>query len=618
MNQDGIVQPPIQFPGGTSIADQSIATESLASELSKHPIRFGCLSHTTGGADTARVWTACTVTPSQIRFQGWISHFATSEPDFQRDYARHVQNIHDATNLEENLETLKRALIVLAYGREHPIGGTQRPDDELDNLAAGKAAAVLQEICAGASMPNSVRVTRFAPSHPHFTTVASGVRVMTEPGIEKSNMPSPENKKLLARTKATMDASDGKEILERKPVWVNPDGTVLSIRDASPRHLVAEAKLAAEKLDHRRQARGAEQRRYRSKKSQDGNRADIATSAGTLHSPALSEQTSSSMAAHFQHNPTAAFVGMLPQQAPHNSLDDLNGPHGIPKQNSQKLQRHRSRPANSSGKATGSRGLFPLPESNKSLNSGVSHNKLTASRTLQRSPGYRQVPDATTQTSTPCRSDGRLSPSFVDWSQHQNYAAAPYRLPSSTFDPQTLGQYLQASDLPELDTTVLPHRPADYTPNSNYQVTSTNFGPSPFTVPHNNSPYPMPQEQTYQPSLYHNSTFDPGEAGSVPHIGSPNQFGRSISTQALLDCDLAGRMMNNSNHADQEKVFSEDEINSALSNTARPTPASQSFSGWNVNISGSNNPPIFLIPAAIASGHLFENDPAFDWENQSW
>lgn len=121
MNQDGIVQPPIQFPGGTSVADQSMATESLASELSKHPIRFGCLSHTTGGADTARVWTACTVTPSQIRFQGWISHFATSEPDFQRDYAWHVRNIHDATNLEENLETLKRALIVLAYGREHPI-----------------------------------------------------------------------------------------------------------------------------------------------------------------------------------------------------------------------------------------------------------------------------------------------------------------------------------------------------------------------------------------------------------------------------------------------------------------------------------------------------------------
>jgi hypothetical protein len=307
----------------------------------------------------------------------------------------------------------------------------------------------------------------------------------------------------------------------------------------------------------------------------------------------------------------------MPEQTSSRRGSDM-GSSGLREPKSYDLKEGKAREASSSVRAGSSRNLCPLPNPNRSPNSEVSPNGSTALWTPKSFAKFLEAPDSASQTSLPGHSNGSHSPGLENWSQYGDSVARRHRLPSSPADQQASGQYLQASDLPDFDTTVLPHRPADYTPNSNYQATSTNFGPSPYTVPHNNSPYPPPQEQTYQPSLYHNSTFDPGEAGSVPHIGLPDQFGRSIPTQALLDRDLAGPMMNNSNHTDQERVFSEDEINSALSNTARPTPASQSFSGWNVNNPEPNNLQILLTPAEIASGHLLKDDPAFDWENQSW
>ena len=432
-------------------------------------------------------------------------------------------------------------------------------------------------------MPNSLVMTTFAPSQPQFTTVAGSMRAMTKQEIKKSRA-YPENKKLKDRIKTAMDASDGNEILKRETVWVNPDGTVVLIRDASSSDAVAKAMLKAEKDDHRRELRRREQRNRRYEKGQGGKSAEGAPLANTLYSPTISEQTSSSMAAQFQRNPSADFVGMSPQQAPHSSRDDFNGQHGKLQQNSKKLQRHKSCQANSSGEADGSRSLFPLLGSNKSLNNEVSHNKLTASRTLQRSPGYRQIPDATTQTASPCRSNGPLSPSLTDWSQYRNYAAAPQHSPSFALKPQTFGHYLQASDVDvsDFESTVLPHRLADSGPHYNYQVTSTNYAPSINAVLQINESDYLAQQKTYQSSQYPNSISDYGVAGRVPQIASTGHFGQSAPTGAAGHYDLAGQMVYSQYLSNQDN-FSETEVTLALGNRTRRAPGPKFYSGWDVN-----------------------------------
>jgi len=453
MDHYGNVQPPTQSSGGPGIVDRSIATEPLASDPSRHSIRFGCLSHTKGGADTAKVWTTCTVTPNQIQFQGWISHFATSEADYQHNYACNARRIHDITNHEGNLETFKRALITFAYRREHPKADKERSNEELDNFAAGKVAGILRELCAKSSIPNSVKVTRFTTSHPQFTTVAGSVRGMTKEEMKNYTEHYAENGREIERIKKEMAASDGKEILERQPVWINPDGTVYSIRDASHPHLVAKAKLADKELDHRKKVKAASQARFR-KKRQDGD------SANTVHSPTASEQISSFMAdEQSQLNPTASFNGMLPQKAPHGNLDDLNGLDRNPKQNLRKRQKDRSRRANSSGKASRGRGLSPFSGANSFPNSEVSQDKSAVSWTDESFADFLKGPQSVSRTLSPGRSHDSPSSSFSNWSQNQNDLVNPHTLPSLAVDQRPFSQYLQATsrDMQHFNTDMSPH-----------------------------------------------------------------------------------------------------------------------------------------------------------------
>jgi hypothetical protein len=385
-----------------------------------------------------------------------------------------------------------------------------------------------------------------------------------------------------------MNKLDGKEILEREPVWVNPDGTLLSMRDASPSNLVAEAKLKAEKSYSRRQAKNSAQRLLHRKKrqtSQNEISTNDAHSADTVHSPIMSEQTSSSHDGSFQPNPTAAFVSKVLEQAPSVNSDAFDGQHRFPKQNLQKLQTHKAHRATRSGSYSQSRSPSPFPGPHRFPNSDVSQNEYTASWTEDGFAKFLLGPDSEGRTPSPRRSNGPHSPGITDGLQYQDDSAGPHRLASSTANQQASGQYLQVSDFDSQDScaAVLLHRLADHTPNSNYPATSTNSVHESSTILHGGPSYCPPQQQTHRSSVYHNSIFNDGVAGSVPPIGLINQFGQSIPTEAMVHYAPAGRIVNNSNHTDQEMFFSEDEINSALSNTARPTPASQSFSGWNVN-----------------------------------
>jgi hypothetical protein len=264
----------------------------------------------------------------------------------------------------------------------------------------------------------------------------------------------------------------------------------------------------------------------------------------------------------------------MPEQTSSRQGSDMGS--GIRKQKSHNLKEGKARQASSSVRAGNSRNLCPLPDPNRCPGSELSPNGSTPLWTPKSFAEFLEAQDSASQTSSPGYSNGSHSPGLENWSQYPNYATEPQHLPSSAVNQQIFGQYPQTSDSvsDHFKSTVLPLYPAIGAPNSNYQASSTKPVHNPFTEPHTGSSYGPPQQQM---SL--NRAFNFGVAGSVPPIGSTDQFGGSIPTQALVNRDLAGRNVNNSNHTDQEMFLSKDEINSALSDTARLTPAPESFKG---------------------------------------
>jgi hypothetical protein len=590
----------VQSAGTSDVERQSLQYTTLAADSAKYQLQFGVHSHEGGHTNETRVLIYCSTAGTQTEFRGWISHQRPISPRGQESsqaredrLRRHFDtqrvvndSVHQALNDEANFAELKKVCNTAAFEHER-ISGQRRykPVDNLDELAASKCAWAFGELYSEITEPKSLD-TIFRPVKPQYPTTKLNTfstlgREATDDGVMCPPLRTRVASQMMARSLEAGDKLD----LGKGVVWVNPD---LAGEDRVTREVVlgypsSKKPMSTEDQKERKLEFQRIRRRREHIAASGSSSTDAAGSVVPINSRGMPRQTSSRRGSDM-------------------------GLSGMREPKSYDLKEGKEREASSSVRAGRSRNLCPFPNPNRSPHSEVSPNGSTALWTPKSFAKFLEAPDSASQTSLPGHSNGSHSPGLENWSQYGDSVARRHRLPSSPADQQASGQYLQASDLPDFDTTVLPHRPADYTPNSNYQATSTNFGPSPYTVPHNNSPYPPPQEQTYQPSLYHNSTFDHGQAGRVPHIGSTDQFGRSIPTEAMAHYNTAGWIGNSQNQSYQDS-FSEEEITRALSNTATLTLAPESFRGWGVNRPESNQPQILLTPARV-----LQDEPELDWE----
>jgi hypothetical protein len=557
-------------------------------------LRFDRRSHEDACTSLARVLIKCSIDSRRIEFSGYVSQQRQGLKGEDSD--RHYDSVHEIANDRENLEKLKKVCNRAAYEFENTFTSKQDSNRSCE-LAARKCAAALQTFYSKIKDPNSTN-TLFRPVKPQYpafdvNTISTLGKEATADNLIGAAMVGKELLSLMARS---LEADD-KQDLRHEVVWVNPN---LTGKAGANREIIfspgsSKKPMSAEERDKQARKRKTEgQSRQRQMKSEQeatlgSTSTDAARSVVPLNSRGLPEQASSRRVPHM-------------------------GSSGIRKPKSQDLKKGKERQASSSGRASSSRNLSPFPNRNRSPDSEVSPNGSTAFWTPERFADFVGVPDSATQTSSPYHSEGSKSPGLTEGSGYEDYGAKPHCLPSSAANQQASGQYLQVSEFDSQDpyTTFLSHCPANNTTYSEYSATPTTSAHIPFTAPSTGFSYGTPQQQMY---LYHNNTFKHGVAGGVPEIGSTEEFGGGIPTQAVAHRNMAGQSVI-SNHTNQEMIFSDDEIKSALSNTASVTPAPKTFSGWDVDNSRSNNPQILLTPAGIASGHLPADDAAFDWQNR--